>query len=450
MASLISSLSSAVNTAKSAAGAAAGAATTAKAATTGLTDLTTDASAGAKSVQSFFSTYGMYIVGGIVLLIGIILLILWALGYLTPKKPNKNATAALTSAAANAPALKAATKEGFQAQAPTVAPQAISPEETTFMNVQPLTIKDAGFEGPYPAGLFDAEGATASALKAGFRSLILQIDYMDSQKDTNLFPAPNEPTLLVRAANGSLLSTNAGSIKEVAQTIANMAFRPEVPNNIQPVVLYLHINRAPNPISDPNTYLLFLSKIATALNPLAPTHLGLTPHGNFTRQKSENILLATPLASIQGQVVILSNADTSLFRKTSTSITKYNPAQDLDFWVNMRVYLDSEDDLFGITQLPAPGVVPSAILVNLDRVLALSSTKKNAFAAKAQKQYVIAMGPRTANPTVAQVDTAINSLGINCVPLDIFSESTSTIMELTGEYANMSYHPKPVALRNVS
>jgi hypothetical protein len=116
----------------------------------------------------------------------------------------------------------------------------------------------------------------------------------------------------------------------------------------------------------------------------------------------------------------------------------------------MRVYLDSEDDLFGITELPAPGVVPSAILVNLDRVLTLSSTKQKAFAAKAQKQYVIAMGSRTANPTVAQVDTAINTLGINCVPLDIFSESTSTIMELTGEYANMSYHPKPVALRNVS
>jgi hypothetical protein len=146
--------------------------------------------------------------------------------------------------------------------------------------------------------------------------------------------------------------------------------------------------------------------------------------------------------------VILSNADTSMFRNTSKSLKKYNPSQDLDFWVNMRVFLDANDSL-GITQLPEDPSIISAVVVDLYRVISMTTAEQEAFAAKGKKRYVIAMPPRMKNPTVEQLSTAINTLGINAVPVDIFSDTTDAVMNLMSEYANMPYHPKPVVLRNI-
>jgi len=360
----------------------------------------------------------------------------WRLPWYKP-----NTAAVLSSATASAPPL---IKEGFQA----VTPQAMTPAETKFVNLQPLCIKDTGFQGPYPSGVYDVSTMTANALKSGFRCLTLQIDYMEVSKDG--FEAPNQPTLIVRDAAGSLLSKNSGSITDVCKIIAEMGFNRIVPNNTYPIVLYLHINRAPSPITAPEKYLQFLSGIARQLQPIAPLHLGLTPVGNFTRQKQEQTLLTTPIQVLEGQVIIMSNADTSLFSAASSKVTNYTPAEDLDFWVNMRVYLDSEDDKFGITKLPAKSVNPSAVIVDLKRVLNMSAAKKENFAANGMKRYVIAMGDRITNPAPADIDTALNTLAINCVPIDIFSDTHANVMALTTEYANMTYHPKPTVFRNVA
>jgi len=423
----------------------------AQGAAAGASQITTAAAGAAKSSEAFFSKYGWYIIGGVVVVIIIISVVLYFL--LTPKpKPNPVApAAALNTAVSNSKPIRGTS--GFQSgpegfQMPTVPPQDISAEETTFINLQPLAIKDVGFLGPYPKGAYDVVNATGNALKGGFRFLTLQIDYMDTTKPG--FEKSGEPTLIIRSPSGALMSSNSGSIQDVATTVANLAFRPEVPHNIQPVILYLHIVRAPNPISDPNSYIRFLSKIATAINPVAPMHLGLTPLGNFTRQKMEDTLLVTPLKSLEGQVIILCNADTSLFRSTSKSIDRYDPAQDLDFWVNMRVYLDSEEDNLGMTQPADSSMQPSAVVADLNRILNLSGGAASNFAGKSRRRYVIAMPSRTTNPSVKDVDKAINTLGVNAIPIDIFTSPTADVMAIVGEYANMPYHPKPTALRNIS
>jgi hypothetical protein len=397
--------------------------------------------------MNWFSANQAYIVGGIVVLIFVIVGALYFLGYLAPKPAPAATTSSLSTATSTSPKLPATQSgpEGFQM--PTVPPQSISADQVTFVNLQPLSIKDTGFTGPYNNGSYDTVAATANALKSGFRFLTLQIDYMDSTRAG--FEEAGDPTLIIRGPNNTLLSKNSGSINEVATTIANMAFRPEVPHNTRPVIVYLHITRSPNPVTNPNGYLNFLSKIAKALNPLAPMHLGLTPLGNFTRQKMADTLLNTPLQSLEGQVIILSNADTSLFRTTSSSVDRYNPAEDLDFWVNMRVYLDSEEDSIGITNLSEDNKA-SAVLVDLNRILALSKTAANSFAAKGRSRYVIAMPSRTTNPTAANVDKAINTLGVNVVPLDIFTDTTDNVKNIVSEYAFMPYHPKPTALRNIA
>ena len=122
------------------------------------------------------------------------------------------------------------------------------------------------------------------------------------------------------------------------------------------------------------------------------------------------------------------------------------PANDLDFWVNMQVFLDDEADANGITQLPSQGSMAAAVLVNLSRVIGLSPAKQEAFAKAGKHRYVIAMGPRTANPSPKDVDTALNTLGINAVPLDIFTPSSKDILILLNEYSDMSYRKKPFAL----
>ena len=412
-----------------------------------LTSATSDVSKVVKSIQIWLKSNWMYITIGVLVLVGVILFVLWYMGIIFKSKPTTAKTAAvLSTAASNSPALNESTTEGFQV--PTVPPQTISADEATFINLQPLSIKDTGFTGPYPNGRYDPVTATGNALKSGFRFLTLHIDYMDSIKDG--FEVPGDPTLIIRASNGGLLSANSGSIAEVATTIANMAFRPEVPHNTQPVVIYLHIERTPSKLTEPNKYLEFLSKIAKALNPLANMHLGLSSLGNFTRQKMADTLLTLPLKSIEGQVIILSNADTSLFRSTSKSITKYSPSDDLDYWVNMRVYLDSENDKLGVSQLADPSFTISAVVVDLGRVLSLSDATAESFAEKGKMRYVIAMPGRVVNPTVKDLDKAINTLGVNSVPLDIFTDGTAEVMNLVSEYANMPYHPKPAALRNIS
>jgi len=432
--------------------AAQGAATTA-------TNVSGDVGSAAKGVSNFFSKNGWYIIGGVVIIFMIITVILYFVFKPTPKPNPAPVVNTLGTGAANSPSLtnpttnlsKPATKSGFQSgpegfQMPAVPPQPISADETTFINLQPLAIKDAGFLGPYPNGSFDVVTATGNALKAGFRFLTLQIDYLDSSKPG--FEGSGNPTLVVRDTNGNLLSTNSGSILDVATTVANMGFRPEVPHNLQPIILYLHVIRAPNKNTAPNDYIRFLSKIAKALRPLSAMHLGLTPIGNFTRQKQAETLLVTPLQSMQGQVIILSNADTTLFRSTSTALERYDPAEDLDFWVNMRVFLDSEEDSLGITELSDYPQSTFAVVADLNRLLKLSDAKASKFAGKSKNTYVIAMPSRTTNPTAKDVDTAINVLGVNAVPIDIFTDKYVT--NLVAEYSNMPYHPKPVALRSIS
>ena len=323
-------------------------------------------------------------------------------------------------------------------------------DQSLLLDIQPLSIKDTGFLGPYPRGRYKEDVATANVLKAGCRFLTLQIDYTDNKMDLSLFEAPDVPTLLVRGPDSVLLSKNSGDIKDVVSTIANVGFNPIAPNNTLPIIIYLHIVRAPSILNKPDAYLDFLSSIADSLQPIAPYHLGLTPIGNFTRQKMSEELLTTPLNQLEGKIIIMSNADTSLFRRTSVNKTKYAPSKDLDFWVNMRVYLDTADDLNGITQLADTSVAPSAVLVDLKRVLALSTVNKEAFAMKGKQRFVIAMGERTANPSPEQVGMALNRLGVNVIPIDIFTPDDRDVLLLTNEYTNKTFQQKPANLQYIS
>jgi hypothetical protein len=333
-------------------------------------------------------------------------------------------------------------KEGFESgsAAGSVAP--VDSEQYSMLNIQPLAIKQIGYIGPLTDGAFDEQLGTTQALRAGFRSFVFQIDYLNKDPET--------PVLVYRNDAITLVSKNTGNIEKVAEAIANLAFRPEVPKYTEPIIIYLHFLRAPkdDPTADTSDYMLFLSKVAKALSPLAPQHLNMTPNGAFRRQMKESTLVTVPFNTFNnGQVIILSNVDTSSFRNHKPPI---NPAEDLDYWVNMRVYMSTTvDDLgtLGLTVPPPKDASPSAIVVSLPKLLALSTKELDAFIAETKHQFVIALPSQMNNPSSDDLNKSLNKIGINMIPLDIFSHDVEEVKTLVGLYNNLTYRPKPLGLR---
>jgi hypothetical protein len=203
--------------------------------------------------------------------------------------------------------------------------------------------------------------------------------------------------------------------------------------------------RAPDQIKEPAKYKAYLGKIAAALEPLALRHLGTDAEfGNFHRQAQEDMILGGPLIAFRGKVIILCNADTSPF-KGDTSDTA--PKDDLDFWVNMRVYaLNAKDKNIGIAQSYSGQGEPNAIITSLESIVALGKPEALTFGLKGRNRYVIAMP--SANPDSGYLNTALDTLGVNMVPIDFLLENVKDAADYKNSYDNMAWPEKIKSLRS--
>ena len=368
----------------------------------------------------------------VIILLVIIVAFLLYMWFTTPALLGSTATSNASAVGAGTSGFQSGPNEGFE-QVP------LSDENKTLQNVQPLTIKQAGYLG---GNQMDAVEGIKNAFIAGARSLVLQIDFLDA-KMAGRYAAPGVPTLLYRNDNGLLLSKNGADLAKTMESIATYAFRPEVPNHDKPVILYLHVVRAPNAVSDGQDYLKFLSQIATAMAPLAPNHLGQTPLGNFHRQKNEDLLFRTPISQLGDKFIVLCNADTSMFQKSAAlGYGAYETKDDLDFWVNARVYLQNAGDTIGVTEAAGSSVAPNATIMKLSDAVAGGT----AFGKANIGKFIIAMPSLTANPSPSDLSTAIDMAGVSVVPLDLFSDSIDKIKPLTTQYTKKSFRAKPAAL----
>jgi len=318
-----------------------------------------------------------------------------------------------------------------------------APSDELFIDMQPPAIAHAGLD---TSTSFNVKTAIIAALNGGIRAFTLQIDMLDIDKPGGAFAPRNEPTLLLRSPNGALISTNSGSIQEVADAIANAGFTDVLMNKYEPIVLYLHIVRAPDQISMPGPYKAFLGKIAKALAPLGPRHLGSNSLGIFHRQLQEKNILTMPLKTFEGQVIILSNADTSVFKGATSTVA---PAEDLDYWVNMRVYaLDTADKNIGVAQKYPEGAEgsPAALVTSLESILKLSEKDALAFGLAGKTRYMIAVPSE--NPTNKDLETAVNRLGVNIVPVDYLIKTPADAVETMKIYKNMAWPEKTAALKS--
>ena len=328
-------------------------------------------------------------------------------------------------------------------------------DQITLANIQPVSIKQAGFMGPTEkGGKFETDLAVINAIRAGVRFFTLQIDYLETSPGAG-FDKINVPTLVYRDNSKAVVSTNGASIADLAKQFSIYAFNPDFPSNTQPLILYLHFVRTPNYITKPDAYMKYLSAVASALAPLQ----SMIVHGHdttdFSRQKNERVLLYTPLSAFENKVLILTNADTSVFRNAQKlSMTPVSLDMDLDYMTAMRVYLDDEKDSFGVTSVASEGPA-YAVIASYSRIKAMKGRRKDDdkkmtdFALKGKGRFVIAMPGQMENPSQDDINKLLTKAGVNTVPMNLFGTSDPDIKkQITLWGGNPFYRLKPALLQS--
>jgi hypothetical protein len=299
------------------------------------------------------------------------------------------------------------------------------------INIQPLSIKQIGFVGPNEDdGIFNPALGIQTALRSGANFFTFQIDYLEVEKNSRDFDKAEVPTLVYRNGSGQLISSNGATIKESAQQLANYVFSEDLGASEYPIIVYLHFVRTPDPIRNPDGYLKFLKTVAEGLAPIQPFILK-TAKENFSRQKSEASLLQLSLPTISKSMILLSNADTSIFRNTQATGSAVSVTSDLDSFVNMRVYLENPTDKLGVTQ-PSSGSNAHAVIMPFERLKAMSESEKAAFAMKGKTRFVIAMPAPLENPSYSEIKSLLNDTGVNAIPLNLIGEDTAAINKIVG------------------
>lgn len=326
-----------------------------------------------------------------------------------------------------------------------------SAPDTSLVNLQMIGVKQAAYIGPNENdGSFDTNVGIQSALKAGIRFFTLQIGFLETKKDSANFEEPFVPTLLYRDDAGKLISANSGSIKGVAKTLASYGFADSLLSGSQPIIVYLHFERVPNALRDPEKYVKFLSAVAGDLQPLQDYMVKNTSSGNYQRQMNETGLINAPILSFEKNVLFFCNLDTSIFRNLKTlGMEEIDTKYDLDFIVNMRVYLDVKGDSLGASDVPQNGEMPNAIIVSSKSILGLSEDEKDAFAIKGKSRFVIVMPSQMKNPLLPGINMLLERNSVNCILLNLFGEDIDMLKSKIKAWKGEPFYTiKPVNYRS--
>jgi hypothetical protein len=216
-------------------------------------------------------------------------------------------------------------------------------------------------------------------------------------------------------------SLHTGSIKEGIDTIAAKAFTANGGSlNYDPVLIILYLRRVPKGTNQQKS---FFRNIAASLDSLSESHLGQTDSGNFHNCRSEAVLFTSPIINYQKKFIVLTNFNTNNLTPTP------NPKDNLDFWTNARIYLDNSGKSGALGEVTdvAPTSPPSYCEVGaIQQLLAIGASDQPAFQKSASNKFKIALGSPDYQYSVAQVNFLLNTLGVQCVPLDLLTLSQSS------------------------
>ena len=322
----------------------------------------------------------------------------------------------------------------------------LASNEKSLVNFVPLTVTQPGFIGPSIDGVFDEKNGVSKLVRTGIRSFFLIIDYHEeSSMKPPLYAEMKMPCLLARDDSGTIRSLNSGSIQKTCETLADAAFGPAAPSPNDPLLLTLYFVRTPDPVNDQKGFLRYCSQVAKELAPLTQYHLGQTPLGSYTRQARQDNLLYDPLSVIEKKVLIFSNLDTSLFRTVKPA---YQPKDDLDYWIHLRIFKDSKNFL-GVTQQQTQNQFSRGIIDTTNYFVTIPPENMPAAVDKTRIKWTTAVSDVGTNPAIDRLNLImINTVGVQSIPLSIV-EMNSTEKKLLNLWKESCWKIKPKGIRFV-
>jgi len=287
--------------------------------------------------------------------------------------------------------------------------KSIPESNQALVNWRPLTVRLVGYLGGLNSlenGVFDMNFGVVSALKLGARCFFFDIDYLEV--------APCRPLLLYRDKTAYKRSLNSGSILDGMTALSVNAFT----NNKDPILIILYLHRIPPGKKQQERFFL---NLAQSLKPLTNNHLGDTSLGDFRNCKKEESLFTFPITTYASKFIVCVNYDTSQLKAT-------NPADNLHYWNNARIYQDPQGidaTLGSVTPSVATGGLASIKVASTDQIINLSSTgsptPQATYATTCSSVFTISLAPPEYDYTNAKMETLLNTLGVQCVPLDVLS-----------------------------
>jgi hypothetical protein len=273
-------------------------------------------------------------------------------------------------------------------------------------NWRPLTVRLVGYLGGSNGlenGVFDMNFGVRSALNLGTRCFLFDIDYLEV--------APCRPLLLYRDKTGYKRSLNSGSILDGMTALSNNAFT----NNTDPILIILYLHRIPPGKKQQERFFL---NLAQSLNPLATKHLGSIGSSKYFNCGSESTLFITPITTYANKFIVCVNYDTSQLKATT------NLTDNLHYWNNARIYQDPQgiDKTLGsVTPSVAQGGSARIKVASTDQILNIAEAAQATYAVSCSSVFTISLAPPEHEYTNAQMETLLNKLGVQCVPLDVLS-----------------------------
>lgn len=315
------------------------------------------------------------------------------------------------------------------------------------LNFAPLTVVNAGYEGPAVDGYYSTK-AIRDALDLGFRSFVFHIDYYKGEpKDPNNFVPPGDPCLLHRDDQGVIRSANCGRISEMMQALAEQAFSRSLATGNDPLLVTLLFKTVPDRIAEPGIYANFLSKVSQEIQPLRQSFLARIDTTRFSNLENPSAVFVQPFEQLKGKTIIFTNANTDLF-KTAT-IT--DPTKNLRFMINAQVYSTSGSSIEKDTVTePAPQGTQMAVgLAKSTYFLETPPDRMTEATRKTNNVFTLVSTPdANTNYSVQAITDLSTKFGVQSIGWNLYTSPTET-QDFFNKWGAFSWKLKPPALQYI-
>jgi hypothetical protein len=336
----------------------------------------------------------------------------------------------------------------------------IPEEEQMLINFYVLGCRLTGYLGPMDGGFFDANAAVQYAVKAGCRTFVLDIDFVEQCMSPD--QTTYTPYLVVRKGTGAgnensdyLVNWGGDLCKHIDQTavdkvctaINNYAFSHETcQNDTDPVIIILNFLRMPD-LTDRCSLknLNYYSQVAKALHIFGTRLYQQEANGNYFRQLQPEQLLLNKITDYNGKVLIFNNADTSGFDPSiCNKIPKYDPKDDLHYYTNLQLHYSMKQ--LGVTD----NNTGSGVLDSADEYKNIPVAESATYKLNTTNRWTACLPSNPMMPVSESTFTYItDTFGVHCVPMTLFD--TSNDFMFTDKYfKTYSYRPKPKELRRAA